>query len=195
MYQPTSTYCSSLALYNEFFLHFRAALTMGEKVGVTFSGIWGVVPWGNDSWLQRWGKFAGIIWSCMSQSSFCSILRPFQKRFPLLCARPCAMVVRNTSNLIVAGGRDTWSFLLMRMDPRSCLPSKLEMLEAVHSIPLYTFLHTLFANSSARYFRTFAHFSRLCSSIFSFLWKHSLVIPLCRAPGFQLVIITKASFC
>ena len=89
MYQPTSTYCSSLA-----YLLFA----------------------------RFWGHFKSI-----------------QKHFPLLCIRPCAMVVRNTSDLIIVGGRDTWSFLLMCIDPRSCLSSKMEMMEADHSVPLYTF--------------------------------------------------------
>ena len=45
------------------FFHFRAAFTMGEEVEVTFPSIWGgVVPWGNDSWLQSWGKFTGILY-------------------------------------------------------------------------------------------------------------------------------------
>ena len=45
------------------YLHFRAAFTMGEEVGVTFPGGWGPVgPCGNDSCLQRWGKFAGIVY-------------------------------------------------------------------------------------------------------------------------------------
>jgi hypothetical protein len=36
---------------------------MGEEVGVTFPGGWGPVgPCGNDSCLQRWGKFAGIVY-------------------------------------------------------------------------------------------------------------------------------------